>query len=115
MGSTRVLKNSKSRDGAAVEAEGFCAAGCEVLIIVSTARAANRLFFTGTSIHSHGQGHCRTTITLIAKPRLNSLIKHPVTTTLWARRERMCLAAGLDKHSRCRAREHRRVYPGSTL
>src|ERR1700676_5227616 len=66
MGSTRVLKNSKSRDGAAVEAEGFCAAGCEVLIIVSTARAANKLVFTVTSIHSHGQAHCRTTITASA-------------------------------------------------
>jgi hypothetical protein len=66
MGSTRVLKNSKSRDGAAVEAEGFCAAGCEVLIIVSTARAANKLVFTVTSIHSHGQAHWRTTITASA-------------------------------------------------
>src|SRR5712691_3322776 len=63
MGSTRVLKNSKSRDGAAVEAEGFCGAGCEVLIIVSTARAANKLVFTVTSIQSYGQAHCRTTIT----------------------------------------------------
>src|ERR1700680_3554496 len=66
MGSTRVLKNSKSRDGAAVEAEGFCAAGCEVLIIVSTARATNKLVFTITSIHSDGQAHCRTTITASA-------------------------------------------------
>src|ERR1700737_3504399 len=61
MGSTLVLKNSKLRECPAVGGETSCAAGCEVLIIAGTPRAANKIvliakrFFTVSSMPCPGQ------------------------------------------------------------